>query len=92
MEMPLPILMTYNKDGIKIDSLNLFERASGYNPEKETYVTITFVQPNNIKELDSTNTWKLDSNQERVDSSVKLNIDSAYYLIQDNGKIFKKVK
>jgi hypothetical protein len=85
-----PILMTYNKDGMKMDSLNLFENASGYNPEKETYVTITINQPNKIKELDSTNTWKLNSNQERVDSSVKLNIDSAFYLIQDDGKIIKK--
>ena len=84
-----PILMTYNKEGLKIDSLNLFDKASGYNPEQETYVTINFSESNKFNELDSTKTWKLDSHQERIDSSEQLHIDSVNYLIKNDGKIIK---
>ena len=85
-----PILMTYNNAGVKIDSLNLFDKASGYNPEQETYVTINFSQANKFKETDSTKTWNLDRHEERIDSSEQLHIDNAKYTITDNGKIIKQ--
>jgi len=85
-----PILMTYNKDGSKIDSLNLFNKASGYNPEQETYVTINFSEANKFTEVDSTKSWKLDSHQDRIDSSEHLNVDSSFYLIKEDGRIIKK--
>jgi hypothetical protein len=35
-DINVPILMTYDKQGNKVDSLNLFENASGFDVKSET--------------------------------------------------------
>src|SRR5690348_2090237 len=40
-DMNVPVIVTYDKQGNKIDSLNLFEKASGFDFDKETFVYIT---------------------------------------------------
>ena len=83
-----PVLVTYDKEGNKIDSLNLFENASGFNLEKETYVTATCYFNKTIQEIDSISTWTLnDKMTDRIQGSEKKRVDSIMYFINGSGKI-----
>ena len=80
--------MTYDKNGNKKDSLNLFDNASGLNLQSETYVTSTFYPNKTIQEIDSISTWALnDRGDDRLPGSEKIKVDSIKYIISDSGKI-----
>lgn len=84
----LPVLVTYDKHGNKIDSLNLFEKASSFNLESEIYVTSEFYPNKAILEIDSTSTWTLNGRgDDRLPASEKISVDSVNYTINDSGKI-----
>jgi len=84
----VPILGTYDKNGNQIDSLNLFQNASGFNVQSETYISLKFYPNKVMQEIDSTLTWTLNvSGDDRLSGSEKINIDSFTYTINDAGKI-----
>ena len=84
----VPVLVTYDKNGNKKDSLNLFDNASGLNLQSETYVTSTFYSNKTIQEIDSISTWALnDRGDDRLPGSEKIKVDSIKYTITDSGKI-----
>ncbi len=85
-----PVLITYDKQGNRIDSLGLFDNASGYNLEKETFVSVTLHPDLTIQEVDSTFTYTLnDKGDDRIPGSDKLTVDSIIYSINENGKIIR---
>lgn len=87
----VPILMTYDNFGHKIDSLNLFENNSGFDFEQETFEYVTIFQDKRIQVIDSIKTWKMEDNgEERIDGTEELtDIDTFTYLIKADGKIVK---
>ena len=92
-DVQTPILVTYDKLGNKIDSLNLFENASGSDVESETYELVTIFQDNRIRVIDSTETWLTDKEKEnRLSDSFKLKIDTFFHVVENSGMIDKNVK
>lgn len=89
-DINVPVLVTYDKNGNKIDSLNLFQNASGFALESETYERVLFVD-RTIQVRDSVVKWLLDeSGEDRIEGSEKSTIYSFEYLIDKNGKIVSK--
>ncbi len=92
-DINVPILMTYDKQGNKIDSLNLFENASGFDVVSETYEYVTFNPDKTIQVIDSTKTWTTDvSGEERILETEKLTIDTLTHFVNEDGKIVKNKK
>jgi hypothetical protein len=81
-----PIIMTYDLDGNRIDSLNLFPNAcnnySGFIAE-----TAYLSSDRNIKIIDSIGVWDLKSNDWKIKD---LGLDSIKILISNSGKFIKK--
>lgn len=89
-DVAVPVLVTYNKQGNKIDSLGLFENASGVGLETEVYVRAVYLPNKTIKIIDSTVKWKLDkTGGDRIEGSESFTIDSSQYIIDNSGKISK---
>jgi hypothetical protein len=89
-DVSVPVLVTYDKRGNRIDSLNLFENASGFNLETETYVTSTFYADKSIQEIDSISTWTLNNKgDDRIPESEIIKVDTLKYVITESGKIIK---
>ena len=83
-----PVLVTYDNNGHKIDSLNLFRNASGFSPTAETFVTVTLYADRTIHETDSTVTEAPMGNQDNTLSEQKrLKIDSTVFTVNETGKI-----
>ncbi len=87
----VPILMTYDKTGNKIDSLNLFENNSGFDFAKETYEYVTIFPNKRIQVIDSTKTWTMDdTGEDRILGTEKLTtVDTFTYFINEDGRIVK---
>jgi hypothetical protein len=89
-DINVPILVTYDKQGSRIDSLNLFENASGFDFESETYEHVTFFPNKTIQVIDSIKTWKTDeTGEDRVPETETLTIDTLIHRITGDGKIVK---
>jgi hypothetical protein len=87
----VPILMTYDKSGNKIDSLNLFENSSGFNFDSETFEFVTIYPDRRIQVIDSTKTWTMEDNgEDRIEGTEKVTVDTITYLIRTDGQIIKK--
>jgi hypothetical protein len=92
-DVGVPVLVMYDKAGRKVDSLNLFQNASGFGLESEVYERVTFLSNKAIQVIDSTVKWELNkAGDDRVEGSEKVRIDSFYYVVDRNGKIRKPVK
>ncbi len=90
-DMYVPVLVTYSNKGEKVDSISLFDNASGFNLEKETMVSVTLFPDKTIREINSTFTWTLnEAKDDRIPGSDKLSIDTITYLVSDDGKIEKR--
>jgi hypothetical protein len=87
----VPILMTYDKMGNKIDSLNLFENNSGFDFERETFEYVTISQDKRIEVIDSIKTWTMDdTGEDRILGTEKLtDVDIFTYFISADGRIIK---
>jgi hypothetical protein len=87
-----PILMTYNKMGNKIDSLNLFEGESVFHFESETSKYVTIFSDKRIQVIDSVTTWKMEDNgEDRIEGTGKVSrIDKISYQLDLDGKIRKQ--
>ena len=53
-DAPTPVLVTYDKQGTRIDSLNLFGNATGFSETAETFVRVRLNPDRTILEIDST--------------------------------------
>lgn len=92
-DISVPVLVTYNKAGKKIDSLNLFQNASGFGLESEVYERVMLLPDKTIQVIDSVVKWDLNkTGDDRIEGSEKVAIDSFYYLVDKNGKFNKHAK
>ena len=90
-DVAAPVLVTYNKEGKKIDSFSLFQNASGFGLESEVYVRAIYFPNKTIKIIDSTVKWKLNkTGDDRIEGSESFTTDSSQYLIENDGKISKQ--
>jgi hypothetical protein len=87
-DVPVPVLMTYTLEGVKLDSLNLFE----FNPEMgELNRLVTFLPDRKIQLIDSVTIWTEtfpdgDPTGEPVRMQ-QLSVDTVLREIDSNGKI-----
>ncbi len=89
-DINVPVLVTYDRNGNKIDSLNLFQNASGFDLESETYERALLFS-RTIQVTDSVVKWRLDeSGEDRIEGSEKSTIHSFEYLVDKDGKIINK--
>jgi hypothetical protein len=80
-----PIIMTYTKDGQKIDSLLPYKK-TGWDID---YLSREYLTINGNKEIvviDSTTTWKLSDKMDRIDDSKTTSTDTVIYKVDDFGK------
>jgi hypothetical protein len=92
-DIAVPVLVTYDKNGKRVDSLNLFGRSTGFGLDRETYERVTFLSDGKIMVVDSTVSWMLNAaKDDRVENSEKIKKDSIVYEIDVLGKLIKKVK
>lgn len=80
-----PVLMTYTKDGKKIDSLLLYKK-TGWDID---YLSREYVTINENKEIivtDSTTKWKLSDKMDRIEDSKTTTTDTVIYKADDLGK------
>ena len=88
-DVTTPVLVTYDKKGSKVDSLNLFENASGFEEDRQTFVSTTLEHDMTITEIDST----LIRHELRIAGHAaswpRIQIDTFRYTITSNGKIAK---
>ncbi len=92
-DIAVPVLVTYDKTGRKIDSINLFARSTGYGLDRETYERVIFLDEGEILVVDSTVTWMLNAaKDDRVENSEKVNMDSIVYKIDKSGRLIGKAK
>jgi hypothetical protein len=90
-DVPVPILMTYTREGVKIDSLNLFE----FNPEDgELNRLVTFLPDRKIQLIDSVTIWsetfpEEDSDLTEAIRMQQLSVDTVLHVIDRSGKIIK---
>jgi hypothetical protein len=84
-----PVIVTYDKKGNKVDSLNLFKNASGLDEDHQTFVSTTLYADMTIKEIDST----LIRHEIKVVGHAadwpRIQIDTLYYTVSSFGKIIK---
>lgn len=84
-----PVIVTYDMKGNKIDSLNLFENASGFVEDHQTFVSTTLYPDMTIIEVDST---LIRHEIEMVGHAAdwpRMQIDTLHYTVSSFGKIIK---
>jgi hypothetical protein len=90
-DVVVPILTTFDKKGIKLDSLNPYSRA-GVDMGYECYEFGTITNDRDIMIVDSTRRWDLNKEETNiVNGTDKLTVDTIIYRIDNKGK-FLKVK
>jgi hypothetical protein len=87
-DIGIPVLVTYDREGSKIDSVNLFSNASGFGLESEVYERVILLPNKTIHVFDSIVKWDLNKTaDDRVEGSEKVFIDSFKFVVGRNGKI-----
>lgn len=87
-DVTTPVIVTYDKIGNKIDSLNLFANASGLGENRETFVSTTLGADMTITEIDST----LIRHEIEITAGYdwpRRQIDTLHYTVSTLGKIIK---
>jgi hypothetical protein len=84
-----PVIMTFDKKGDVIDNLWLLNDSGGNDPSSGTSELATINKDLTIQLIDSTWTYDLGSDGNRIESSVKLTTTDELYRILDSGKIEK---
>jgi hypothetical protein len=89
-DMVVPVLMIYDKTGVKLDSLNPLDKAGGdIGYQSDEYVAFYADQ---VIVIDSTRTAELNAEKDGIiEGTWKLTVDTAVYQIDKSGKI-KKVQ
>ncbi len=82
-----PVIMTYTKDGQKIDSLLPYKK-TGWDIDYLSNEYLTINEKKEIIVTDSTTKWKLSDKMERIEDSKTTTIDTVTYRIDELGKIF----
>jgi hypothetical protein len=84
-----PVMVTYDKKGNKVDSLNLFENASGFDEDHQTFVSTTLYPDMTIKEIDSS----LIGHELKIVGHAadwpRIQIDTLHYTVSSFGRIIK---
>ena len=82
-----PFLITYDRQGNKIDSLNIFPNAnSSLNTETVDHATI--YSDNKIEIISESKTWELNNTSDDiVKGTDKLKVDTLQFSIDNKGKI-----
>ncbi len=83
---PVPMIMTMDKNGNKIDEFVVFKTTG---PDYGFFSTedITILPDKSIVFVDSTETWDMDEIVNEIKDSRKLTVTTEKYKIKDNGKI-----
>ncbi len=84
-----PTLITIDKSGHPIDTLFLLGDSGGNDPSTGTSEIATINKDFIIHLIDSTSTFDVDQNGNRIENSGKLTVTNERYRILDNGKINK---
>ena len=85
----IPFLVTYDKEGNKIDSLTLFPNAI-YSLNKETVDEVTFYSDKRIQIISKTKTWDLnDTGDEIVEGTEKNITDTILVTVDKFGRVIK---
>jgi hypothetical protein len=86
--MNFPLLITYDQDGQKIDSLNLFLLRRG--PEEgETSELITINSDKTIQVVDSITSWMAPTSESEPTIKM-LSVDTVVYVVDGGGRITKR--
>lgn len=89
-DIAVPALVTYKVNGEKIDSLILFQNASGFGLDSELYERVVIHSNKTISVVDSLVRWDLNkSGDDRIEGSENVVIDSFSYFINKDGRIIK---
>jgi hypothetical protein len=84
-----PILVSYDKKGNKLDSLNLY--GNSFIDTASSSMPLAKIEPNkSIIVIDTTKNWKLADNSSKIPGSETKKIDSTIYYLSKNGKFVKK--
>jgi len=84
-----PVLLTFDKNGNQIDGLMLLGDWGGNDPSIGTSEITTINKDLTIHLIDSTSTWDVTPDDERIDSTEQLTVTDELYKISDDGKIIK---
>jgi len=80
-----PIIITYTKDGQKIDSLLPYKK-TGWDIDYLSREYLTINEKKEIIVTDSTTKWKLSDKMNRIDDSKTTTTDTVIYKVDDLGK------
>jgi hypothetical protein len=82
---PVPIFITYDKNGKKINSFNAY-KTSGDDMGYKSFEFVTVDKSNMVTVIDSTTTWKLNSDETNIiDGSDSLSIGKTIYKLDKDG-------
>ncbi|HEX6171524.1 MAG TPA: hypothetical protein VFZ33_17685 [Chitinophagaceae bacterium] len=88
----VPLIMTFDQRGHKLDSLNPYEKA-GSDMGYESYEYVVINDKKEIIVTDSTRTWDLNEKRDDIiEGSDRLTVDTVIYKVDDKGKFRKVVK
>ena len=83
----IPVIMSYDLIGNKIDSLWLYQK-SGYDMGYAGIAYFTIYEDRRIMVADSTKIWELNEDETNIiEDSFSITVDTVFYQITDNGKI-----
>jgi len=86
----VPVIMSYDLRGNKIDSLWLYQK-SGYDMGYVGIEYFTIYEDRRIMVTDSIKIWKLNDGETNIiEDSFSITVDTVFYRIADNGKILKE--
>jgi len=84
----VPILVSYDKDGHKLDSLNLYGHS--YDDTASSSMPYSKIDRNkHIVVIDTITTWKNYASAKMTSDSRKIKIDSTIYSLSEKGKFIK---
>jgi hypothetical protein len=88
-DVVVPLLTTFNQRGQKLDSLNPWNKSGG-DIGYESYEFVTINDKKEIIVIDSTTTWDLNEDEDdTIEGTEKLTVDTVTYKIDKKGKIIK---
>ncbi|MFT7036073.1 MAG: hypothetical protein ACJA2S_004600 [Cyclobacteriaceae bacterium] len=81
-----PFLITLDKQGNKIDSLNIL-RNTFFGEKGQTLVSADLNADLKLIVTDSSKSWQLDEDYNEIPNTIELRVSNTTYKIQSNGKI-----
>ncbi len=81
-----PFLITLDKQGKKIDSLNILRNTS-FGEQGQTLESAVLTADLKLIVTDSSKSWQIDEDYNEVPNTTELRVSTTTYQIQENGKI-----